>query len=156
MAVLVLPLGRLSGSTWWRAKQGAMAGWMSQWVQSLAWSASSFSVASISSSSSSTAPLDNSSRLLNVEGIPGWVRTFRASARLHPSAGDPNDMGLSEHELRPDPPWPRSSPGGAVRVTGDPGVTFRSAFSWSVIGEILGSMPTLVMSNCGMWVGVSL
>ena len=31
-------------------------------------------------------------------------------------------MGLPEHELRPDPPLPWPSPGGAARVTGDPGV----------------------------------
>ena len=39
-----------------------------------------------------------------VEGVTGRVHTFRAGARLDPGAGDPNDMGLSEHELCPDPP----------------------------------------------------
>ena len=38
------------------------------------------------------------------QGVTGWVHTFRASARLDPGAGDPNDMGLSEHELGPDSP----------------------------------------------------
>ena len=117
--------------------------------QTVAWSASSFSVASISSSSS-TAPLGNPSHLPNIEGVPGQVRTFIASARLDPTAGDPYDMGLPEHELRPDPPLPRPSPGGAACVTGYPRVRFRSAFSWSVIGDILGSTPTLAMLNCGM------
>ena len=112
--------------------------------------------ASISSSSSSTVLLGNSSHQRNIEGVTGWVHAFRASARLDPSAGDPNDMELSEHELCPDPPWPRSSPGGVACVTGDPGATFRSAFSWSVIGDILGSTPTLAMLNGGMVVGVSL
>ena len=87
---------------------------------------------------------------------PGWVRTFIASARLDPTAGDPNDMGLPEHELRPDPPLPRPSPGGVACITGDPGARFRSAFSWSVTGDILGNMPTLAKSNCGMQIGVSL
>ena len=55
-------------------------------------------------SSSSTVLLGNPSHPPNVEGVTGRVRTFRASARLDLGAGDPNDMGLSEHELRPDLP----------------------------------------------------
>ena len=117
--------------------------------QTVAWSASLFSAASISSSSSMV-PLGNPSRPPNVESVPGRVRAFIASARLDPTAGDPNDMGLPEHELHPDPPLPQPSPGGVARITGDPGARFRSAFSWSVIGDILGSTPTLAMSNCGM------
>ena len=96
------------------------------------------------------APLGNSSRPPNVEGVPGRVRAFIASARLDPTARDPYDMGLPEHELRPDPPLPRPSPGGVACITGDPWARFRSAFSWSVIGNILGSTPTLAMSNYGM------
>ena len=117
---------------------------------------SSLPAASISSSSSSTVLLGNPSRTPNVEGVTSWVRNFRASPRLDLGAGDPNDMGLSEHELHPDPPCPRSSPGGAAHLTGDPGAMFRSAFSWSVIGDILGNTPTLAMSNGGMVVGASL
>ena len=52
-------------------------------------------------------------------------------------------MGLPEHELRPHPPLPRPSPGGAAHVTGDPGVRFRSAFSWSVIGDICDRLKAL-------------
>ena len=102
------------------------------------------------------APLGNSSHPPNVEGVPGWVHAFIASARLDPTAGDPNYMGLPEHELCPDPLLPQPSPGGAALVTGDPGARFRSAFSWSVTGDILGNTPTLAISNCGMQIGVSL
>ena len=93
------------------------------------------SVASISSSSSLLS-LDGSSLPPNIDGIAGQVCTFNASVRLDVKAGDPNDMGLPEHELRSDLPWPRPSPGGAVCMTGDPGLRFRSAFSWSVTGNI--------------------
>ena len=56
-------------------------------------------------------------------------------------AGDPSDMGLPEQELRPDPPWPRPSPGGAASLTRDPGARFRRAFSPSVMDDIGASMP---------------
>ena len=52
-----------------------------------------------------------------------------ASVRRDATAGDPNDMGLPEHELRPDLSWLWLRPGGAVRMTGDPRARFRSAFS---------------------------
>ena len=123
--------------------------------QSVACSASSFSVASISSSSS-MASLGNSSRPPNVKGVPGRVHTFIASARLDPTAGEPNDMGLSEHELCPDHFYLGPVLEGVVCVTGDPGARFRSAFSWSMTGDILGNTPTLAISNGGMQIGVSL
>ena len=102
------------------------------------------------------APLGNSFHPPNVEGVPEQVRAFIASAKLDPTARDPNDMGLPEHELHPDPPLLRPSPGGVAHIRGDPGARFRSAFSWSVIGDILGSTPTLAMSNCRMYARVSL
>ena len=56
------------------------------------------------SSSSSTVLPGNPSHLPNVEGVTGWVHTFTPSGRLDPGARDPNDMGLSGHELCPDVP----------------------------------------------------
>ena len=105
---------------------------------------SSFSSAlsSAVSISSSSLSLGGSSLLPNIMGVTGWVHTFNASARLVIPAGDPNDMGLPEHELHSDLPQSQPSPGGAVYMTGDPGTKFRSAFSQSVMGDILGSMPT--------------
>ena len=73
-------------------------------------------------------------------GVTGRARTFKASARLDVPAGDPNDMGLLEYELRSDLLRPWLSPGGVVRVIGDPGAKFRSSFSRSMTGNILGRM----------------
>ena len=92
----------------------------------------------------------------NAEGVPGQLCTLRASVRLDITAGDPSDMGLPEHELRPDKPNPRPNPGGAGRIRGDPGVRFRSAFSRSVTRDIWGLTPSLAMSNYGMHAGASL
>ena len=116
-------------------------------------SSASSSVVSISSSSPS---LGGSSLLPNIAGVSGQVHTFNASARLVVPAGDPNDMGLLEHELHSDLLWPWPSPGGAVYVTGDPGAKFRSVFFRSVTGDILGRMPTWAKSKGEMLAGVSL
>ena len=35
-------------------------------------------------------------------GISTQARTFKANARLEVTAGDPDDIGLSEQELRPE------------------------------------------------------
>ena len=105
--------------------------------QSLGCSASLSSTVSISSSSLMLL-LTGSTRPPNIDGVSRWARTFSASMRLHTTAGDPSDIGLPEHELCPDLPWLQLRPGGAVCVTGDPGVRFRSSFSWSVMGDILG------------------
>ena len=106
--------------------------------------------------SSSVVVLGRSSGPPNAEGVPGQLHTLRASARLDMTAGDPSDIGLPEHELRPDKPNPRPNPGGAGCIRGDPGVRFRSAFSRSVTGDIWELTPSLAMSNCGMHAGASL
>ena len=110
-------------------------------------------MASISSSMSCAG---GSPLLPTVVGITGRLRTLKASARLAIPAGDPNDMGLPEYELHFDLLGPWSSPGGAVRVIGDPGNKFRNLFSQSVTGDILGRMPTLAKSKHGITVGTSL
>ena len=39
---------------------------------------------------------------LSKAGVGAWACTFKANARLEVTAGDPNDIGLSEQELRPE------------------------------------------------------
>ena len=51
-------------------------------------------------------------------------------------AGDPNDIGLSEQELRPETLAPRPIPGGTELLTGDPGAGLSNAFSPAVMGDI--------------------
>ena len=62
-----------------------------------------FSAASMSSSlllllSSDESVLASSSKA----GIGARACTFKANVRLEVTAGDPNDIGLSEQELRPE------------------------------------------------------
>ena len=80
--------------------------------------------------------------LLKITGITRQACTLKASARLAIPAGDPIDMGLPEYELRSDLLRPWLSPGGVVHVIRDPGIKFRSSFSQSMMGDILGRMPT--------------
>ena len=84
------------------------------------------------------------------------VRTLKASVRLAVPAGDPNDMGLPEYELCSDLLRPWLSPGGVVHVIGDPSTKFRSSFSQSVMGDILGRMPTRAKSKDGIMAGALL
>ena len=79
-----------------------------------------------------------------------WVHTFKASARLEVTAGDPIDMGLSEQELSPDPLAPRPIPGGAELLTGDPSARLSNAFSPTVTGDIGAGNPRRAKSKGGM------
>ena len=39
---------------------------------------------------------------LSKAGVSTWACTFKANSRLEVTAGDPNDIGLSEQELCPE------------------------------------------------------
>ena len=58
------------------------------------------SVASMSSSSLLSS--DESVLASSKAGVGARARTFKANARLEVTAGDPNDIGLSEQELHPE------------------------------------------------------
>ena len=62
------------------------------------------SAASMSSSSLLLLSSDEESVLasLSKAGIGAQAHTFKANARLEVMAGDPNNIGLSEQELRPE------------------------------------------------------
>ena len=64
--------------------------------------------------------------------------------------------GFPEYELRSDLLHPWWSPGGAVRVTWDPGAKFRSSFSQSMMGDILGRTPNQAKSKDGITAGTLL
>ena len=101
MVVLVIPLGWLSDSTRRRTEQGVLAVVMSSVFGLIGVIAPcGVHLFLIFLHGTSGQPFLSA----NVEGVTSRVRTFRASPRLNPGAGDPNDMGLSEHELRTDPP----------------------------------------------------
>ena len=116
-----------------------------------------FSVASMSSSlllllSSDESVLVSSSKA----GVGTWVHTFKANAKLEVMAGDPNDIGLSEQELRPETLTPRPIPGGAELLTGDPGARLSNAFLPAVTGDIRAGNPRRARSKGGIVGKVSL
>ena len=80
------------------------------------------SVASMSFSSLLLLSSDEESvlALSSKAGVGAWAHTFKANSRLEVTAGDPNDIGLSEQELCPKSLAPRPIPGGAELLTGDP------------------------------------
>ena len=96
------------------------------------------SVVSMSSSSLLLLSSDEESVLAssNKAGIGTRARTFKANARLEVMAGDPNNIGLSEQELRPKTLAPQPIPGSAELLTGDPGARPSNAFSPAVMGHI--------------------
>ena len=53
-------------------------------------------------SSSSLLSSDESVLASSKAGVGAWAHTFKANARLEVTAGDPNNIGLSEQELRPE------------------------------------------------------
>ena len=112
------------------------------------------SVASMSSSSLLSS--DNSFLASSKAGVAAWVHTFKASARLEVTAGDPIDMGLSEQELCPDPLAPRPIPGDAELLIGDPSARLSNAFSPSVTGDIGAGNPRRAKSKGGMVADTSL
>ena len=62
-----------------------------------------FSAVSMSSSSLLLSSDEESVLALSSKaGIGTQARTFKANVRLEVMAGDPNDIGLSEQELRPE------------------------------------------------------
>ena len=90
-------------------------------------------------------------------GIGAQVaRTFKANARLKVGAGDPNDIGLSEQELRPETLAPRLIPGSAKPLTGDPGAKLSNAFSPTMTGDIGAGNPRRAKSKGGIVGEVSL
>ena len=66
---------------------------------------------------------------LSKAGVGTRAHTFKANARLKVTAGDPNDIGLSEQELCPKSLAPQPIPGGAELLMGDPGARPSNAFS---------------------------
>ena len=89
-------------------------------------------------------------------GVGTRARTFKANVRLEVTAGDPNDIGLSEQELHPESLTPRPIPGGAELLTGDPGARLSNAFSTAVTGDIRAGNPRRAKSNGGIVGKVSL
>ena len=81
---------------------------------------------------------------------------LKANVRLEVMAGDPNDIGLSEQELRPETLAPRPIPGGAELLTGDPNARPSNAFSPAVMGDIGAGNPRRAKSNGGIVGKVSL
>ena len=102
------------------------------------------------SSSSLLSSSDDSFSVSNRAGMGAWVRTFKASARLEVTSGDPIDMGLSEQELSPDPLAPQLICGGAKLLTGDPGARLSNTFSPTVMGDIGAGNPRRARSKGGM------
>ena len=112
------------------------------------------SVASMSSSSLLSS--DESVPASSKAGIGARARTFKANVRLEVTAVDPNDIGLSEQELRPETLAPRPIPGGAELLTGDPGARLSNVFSPAVMGDIGAGNPRRVTSKGGIVGEVSL
>ena len=104
------------------------------------------------SSSSLLLSSDEESVLVSLSkaGVSTWAHTFKANARLEVTAGDPNDIGLSEQELRPETLAPRPIPGGAKLLMGDPGARPSNAFSPTVMGDIRAGNPRRAKSNGGI------
>ena len=116
-----------------------------------------FSVASMSSSSllllsSDESVLASSSKA----GVSTWARTFKANARLEVTAGDPNDIGLSEQELCPETLALQPIPGGTELLTGDPGARLSNAFSPAMTDDIGAGNPRRARSKGGIVGEVSL
>ena len=84
------------------------------------------------------------------------VHTFKANVRLEVTPGDPNDIGLSEQELRPETLASRPIPGSAKLLTGNPGARPSNAFSPTVTGDIGAGNPRRAKSNGGIVGEVSL
>ena len=83
-------------------------------------------------------------------GVGARACIFKANARLEVMAGDPNDIGLSEQELRPESLTPRPIPGSAKLLTGDPRARLSNAFSPAVMGDIGAGNPRRAKSNGGI------
>ena len=116
------------------------------------------SVASMSPSSLLLLSSDEESVLASSSkaSIGTQAHTFKAKARLEVTAGDPNDIGLSEQELRPESLAPRLISGGAELLTGDPGARPSNTFSPAMTGDIGASNPRRAKSNGGIVGEVSL
>ena len=71
-------------------------------------------------------------------------------------AGDPNDIGLSEQELRLETLAPRPIPGGAKLLMGDPGAKPSNTFSPTITGDIGAGSLRRVKLNGGIVGEVSL
>ena len=89
-------------------------------------------------------------------GVSARAHTFKANARLEVMAGDPNDIGLSEQELRPETLTQRPIPGSAKLFTGDPGARLSNTFSPGVTSDIGAGNPSRAKSNGGIVGEVSL
>ena len=109
-----------------------------------------------SMSSSLLLSSDESVLASNKAGASARACTFKANARLEVTAGDPNDIGLSEQELHPETLAPRPIPGGAELLTGDPGARLSNVFSPAVMGDIGAGNPRRVTSKGGIVGEVSL
>ena len=94
-----------------------------------------------SMSSSSLLSSEESVLASNKAGVGAQLRTFKANARLKVGAGDPNDIGLSEQELRPETLALRPIPGSAELLTGDPGAKLSNAFLPAMTGDIGAGNP---------------
>ena len=114
------------------------------------------SVASMSSSLLLLSSDESVLASLSKAGIGAQARTFKANARLEVMAGDPNDIGLSEQELRPETLGPQPIPGGAELLTGDPGARLSNAFSPTVMGDISAGNRRRARSKGGIVGEVSL
>ena len=109
-----------------------------------------------SMSSSSLLSSDESVLASSKAGVSACSHTFKANVRLEVMAGDPNDIGLSEQELRPETLAPRPIPGGAELLTGDPGARLSNAFSPAVMGDNGAGNPRRATSKGGIVGEVSL
>ena len=99
---------------------------------------------------------DESVLALSKAGVSARACTFKANARLEVTAGDPNDIGLSEQELHPETLAPQPIPGGTELLTGDPGARLSNVFSPAVMGNIGAGNPRRAKSKGGIVGEVSL
>ena len=93
---------------------------------------------------------------LSKAGISTQAHTFKANVRLEVTAGDPNDIGLSEQELHPKTLAPRPIPGSAELLTGDLGARLSNVFLPAMTGDIGAGNPRRAKSNGGIVGKVSL
>ena len=89
-------------------------------------------------------------------GVGAWAHTFKANARLEVTAGDPNNIGLSEQELRPKTLTLQPIPGGTEFLTGNPSARLSNMFSPAVMGDIGAGNPRRARSKGGIVGEVSL